>query len=146
MDDLGLEQADHRFGEGVVVRISHTADRRLDAGRGEPLAVFDRDVLDAAIGVMDQAAVERPAGMKRLLQRVEDKARRSGAVCGEHRVLCGDVRVLADVEKLLGGELADMSFTDSPYNVKYSTKDKKRGRSRPILNDALAKSSALRIT
>ena len=35
--------------------------------------------LDTAIGVMDQAAVERPAGMKRLLQRVEDKARRSGA-------------------------------------------------------------------
>jgi hypothetical protein len=28
---------------------------------------------------MDQAAVDRPAGMKRLLQRVEDKARRSGA-------------------------------------------------------------------
>ena len=45
MDDLGLEQADHRFGERVVVGISHTADRRLDAGLGEPLAVFDRDVL-----------------------------------------------------------------------------------------------------
>ena len=29
--------------------------------------------------MMDQAAVDRPAGMKRLLQRVEDKARRSGA-------------------------------------------------------------------
>ena len=29
----------------VVVGISHTADRRLDAGLGEPLAVFDRDVL-----------------------------------------------------------------------------------------------------
>ena len=45
MDDLGLEQAHHCFGERVVVRISHTADRRLDAGLGEPLAVFDRDVL-----------------------------------------------------------------------------------------------------
>jgi hypothetical protein len=29
MDDLGLEQADHRFGERVVVGISDTADRRL---------------------------------------------------------------------------------------------------------------------
>ena len=60
-------------------------------------------------------------------------------ICGEHRVLCGDARVLADVEKLLGGELADMCFTDSPYNVNYanSTKDKKRGKSRPIMNDAL---------
>ena len=56
IDDLGLEQADHCSGERVVVRISHTADRRLDAGLGEPLAVFDRDVLDAAIGMMDPAA------------------------------------------------------------------------------------------
>ena len=60
-------------------------------------------------------------------------------ICGEHRVLCGDARVLGDVKKVLGGELADMCFTDSPYNVNYSnsTKDKKRGKSRPIMNDAL---------
>ena len=60
-------------------------------------------------------------------------------ICGEHRVLCGDARVLADVEKVLGGELADMCFTDSPYKLNYanSTKDKKRGKGRPILNDAL---------
>ena len=60
-------------------------------------------------------------------------------LCGEHRVLCGDATVLADVEKLLGGELADMCFTDPPYNVDYanSAKDKLRGKNRPILNDAL---------
>ena len=58
-------------------------------------------------------------------------------ICGEHCVLCGDARVLADVEKVLGGELADMCFTDSPYNVNYSTKDKKRGKGRPMLNDSL---------
>ena len=58
-------------------------------------------------------------------------------ICGDHRVLCGDATVLADVEKVLGGELADMCFTDSPYNVNYSTKDKKRGKSRSMLNDSL---------
>jgi DNA modification methylase len=58
-------------------------------------------------------------------------------ICGEHRVLCGDATKLADVEKVLAGELADMCFTDSPYNVNYSTKDKKRGKSRPMLNDTL---------
>ena len=59
-------------------------------------------------------------------------------ICGEHRVLCGDARVLADVEKLLGGELADMCFTDPPYNVNYaSSKQKLRGKKRPIMNDAL---------
>jgi DNA modification methylase len=57
--------------------------------------------------------------------------------CGEHRVLCGDATVLADVEKVLGGELADMCFTDPPYGVNYanSAKDKQRGKHRPILND-----------
>ena len=60
-------------------------------------------------------------------------------VCGEHRVLCGDATVLSDVETLLGGDLADMAFTDPPYNVNYanSAKDKLRGKNRPILNDAL---------
>jgi DNA modification methylase len=40
---------------------------------------------------------------------------------------------------VLGGQLADMCFTDSPYNVAYgdSPKDKQRGKHRPILNDNL---------
>jgi DNA modification methylase len=60
-------------------------------------------------------------------------------ICGEHRVLCGDATVLADLEKVLGGELADMTFTDPPYNVNYSNSadQKRRGKNRPILNDAL---------
>jgi len=60
-------------------------------------------------------------------------------ICGEHRVLCGDATVLADVEKVLDGELADMTFTDPPYGVNYanSAKDKLRGKHRPILNDNL---------
>jgi DNA modification methylase len=58
-------------------------------------------------------------------------------VCGEHRVLCGNATVLADVETVLGGELADTCFTDPPYGVNYanSPEDKQRGRHRPILND-----------
>ena len=60
-------------------------------------------------------------------------------ICGEHRVLCGDATVRADIDRLLGEELADMTFTDPPYNVDYanSAKDKLRRKNRPILNDAL---------
>ena len=60
-------------------------------------------------------------------------------ICGEHRVLCGDATVRGDVDRLMDGELADMAFTDPPYNVNYanSAKDKLRGKNRPILNDAL---------
>ena len=57
---------------------------------------------------------------------------------GEHRLLCGDATVLA-VERVLGGALADVCFTDPPYGVNYanSPKDKLRGKDRPILNDNL---------
>ena len=60
-------------------------------------------------------------------------------ICGNHRVLCGDATVISDVEKLLDGELADMAFTDPPYNVNYANSgdDKSRLNHRPILNDAL---------
>ncbi len=60
-------------------------------------------------------------------------------ILGDHRVLCGDATVPADIEKLMNGQLADMVFTDPPYNVDYgnTAKDKIRGKSRTILNDNL---------
>lgn len=38
---------------------------------------------------------------------------------GRHRVMCGDATKIADVEKLMDGNRADMVFTDPPYNVDY---------------------------
>lgn len=45
---------------------------------------------------------------------------------GEHRLHCGDSRNLRDVTLLMDGKLADMVFTDPPYNVNYTgaTKEK----------------------
>lgn len=37
---------------------------------------------------------------------------------GRHRLLCGDARSAIDFEALMGGEKADLVFTDPPYNVK----------------------------
>ncbi len=58
---------------------------------------------------------------------------------GNHRLLCADSTVLANVEKLLDGALADMVFTDPPYNVDYgnAAKDKMRHNKRTIINDNL---------
>lgn len=60
-------------------------------------------------------------------------------VLGNHRLLCGDATVLGDVERLMDGRLADMCFTDSPYNVDYANApaDRRQGKQRPILNDNL---------
>ena len=111
-----------------------------EAGFDLSLTGFGEDELagilvDASGGITDPDEVPEPP---------VDPVSRPGDlwICGEHRVLCGDATVLGDVEKVLGGELADMTFCDPPYNVNYanSAKDKLRGKNRAILNDALGES------
>lgn len=43
---------------------------------------------------------------------------------GEHRLMCGDSIDLEQVKALMGGVLADMIFTDPPYGVSYTEKNK----------------------
>ena len=38
-------------------------------------------------------------------------------LCGNHRVMCGDSTSVDAVQELMGGGLADMVWTDPPYNV-----------------------------
>jgi DNA modification methylase len=87
---------------------------------------------DAGGGLTDDDAV--PETPKEPVSRPGDLW-----ILGNHRLLCGDSTMLSDVEKLMGNELADMAFTDPPYNVDYgnNAKDKMRGKDRRILNDAL---------
>ena len=58
---------------------------------------------------------------------------------GHHHMLCGDATEPESYKRLLGTELADMTFCDPPYGVNYANnaKDKLRGKHRPILNDNL---------
>lgn len=46
---------------------------------------------------------------------------------GDHRLMCGDSTIEADVLKLMNGEQAHMCLTDSPYILEY-TKGKSRGK------------------
>jgi DNA modification methylase len=63
-------------------------------------------------------------------------------VLGDHRLLCGDATQMEAVERVLAGCLADMVWSDLPYNVNYgqTMKDKLRGNKRKILNDNLGQS------
>lgn len=43
-------------------------------------------------------------------------------ICGPHRIMCGDSLSPTDWNKLMQGELADLVWTDPPYNVAYESK------------------------
>lgn len=98
---------------------------------------FDEDELDRLLAGTKE---EPPAGDEAPAPPADPVTRPGDLwICGTHRVLCGDATVLSDVETLLDGALADMAFTDPPYNVNYAnaSPDKPGARNRPILNDAL---------
>lgn len=57
---------------------------------------------------------------------------------GDHRLMCGDSTDPESVERLMDGQLADMAFTDPPWNVNYGAVDKSNAQGykpRTILND-----------
>ena len=59
-DHLGLVQADHRLGHGVVVAVAYRADRRGDAALDQALGVADGQVLAAAVRMVHQIAPPPP--------------------------------------------------------------------------------------
>lgn len=79
--------------------------------------------------VEDEFEVELPAEPKSKLGDIYQ--------LGDNRLMCGDSTVLEDVEKLMGGEQADMLLTDPPYNVNYEgkTKDKLKIKNDQMGND-----------
>lgn len=51
---------------------------------------------------------------------------------GEHRLMCGDSTKKEDVERLMGGEKADMVFTDPPYGVEAVSLSNQIGGNKPF--------------
>lgn len=109
-----------------------------DMGYDLDITGFDPDELDkllagdGADGLTDDDAI--PEVQEKAVSQAGDVW-----VCGNHRLLCGDSTDRAAIDKLMDGVLADMTFTDPPYNVNYgaSMKDKVRGNNRTIKNDNL---------
>src|SRR3954454_8626394 len=76
MDDLGLEQADHRLGESVIVAVPDAADGGLDASLSQPLGVANAHVLRPSVRMAHEStAGEGAALMKSLFQGIEDEIR-----------------------------------------------------------------------
>jgi site-specific DNA-methyltransferase (adenine-specific) len=95
----------------------------------------DFDLGDDTEGLTDEDAVPE------VPQNIHGVQRGQIWQLGDHRMMCGDSTSKDDVERLMGGEKADMVHTDPPYNVDYSN----QGRPKPgktnlgkIKNDRMA--------
>ncbi len=93
----------------------------------EEIEEFLRDPEETRTGLTDDDAM--PDEQERVVTKPGDLW-----VIGDHRLLCGDATALADVEKVLAGGLADMVFTDPPYNINYEGRTEKKLK---IQNDKL---------
>src|ERR1700712_3575742 len=73
VDHLGLEQADHRLGQRIIVGVPDAADGGLDAGLGEALGIANAQVLRSSVRMTHEPAAGKGlALMKSLLQGIED--------------------------------------------------------------------------
>ena len=63
MDELGFERVEEALHRGIVIAVALAAHRGLEAGGPDHLAVVLRSILNAAIGMVDQAGPGRCAEM-----------------------------------------------------------------------------------
>ncbi len=102
---------------------------------------FDDGELDALLSSEADADTGPSGDADETPEPPEDPISRPGDlwILGKHRVLCGDATVATDVERVLDGARANLSFCDPPYNVDYAggVGAEKAGKGRRIKNDAL---------
>jgi DNA modification methylase len=113
-----------------------------DGGFNLELTGFSADEIDDLLagGIEDDA--EREPGDPDDVPEVDEQAppvTQPGdlILLGAHRLLCGDSTKAEDVTRLMDGALAEMVFTDPPYNVGYTGKTKE---ALTIENDAMSDS------
>lgn len=91
-----------------------------DLGFDLTLSGFEIAEIDIAIGTAEQAAPTSTQDLDDDCPVLAAKpVTRLGDVwqLGRHRLLCGNARHSEDLALLMSGEVADMLFTDPPYNV-----------------------------
>ena len=136
-DDLTEEQIKaYRLADNKVAEL---AEWDIDLLGEELDGILDIDMgdfgFDLSVEEEEKEAVEDEFEM----ELPEEPRAKLGDIyqLGNHRLMCGDSTSITDVEKLMGGDLADMLLTDQPYNVDYEgkTKDKLKIENDKMDND-----------
>ena len=137
---LRILQALGRGGEEIDVRmpsrkLTDKEFREYNLRSNKNVGEFDLDVLanfeeDLLIDVgfdseeLDKIFdLDQPEDIDEIPELPEKAKSKIGEIyqLGDHRLLCGDATKKEDVEKLMGGEKANMVFTDPPYGMNLDT-------------------------
>ena len=148
---LGIKEVPVLYAEDLTTE--QVQAYRLADNKTAEFAEWDTSLLGEELsGLADVGFDMQPFGFERDIEPEEDDFDVSGVVdsitepitmpgdvwlLGRHRLVCGDATALSDVEKLTDGKMADMIFTDPPYNVDYegATKEKLRIQNDKMSND-----------
>jgi len=86
---------------------------------------FNIDLLGIKDFTLDVAEKIHGCDEDEVPEKVEPKTKRGDIYqLGNHRLLCADSTVLSDVDRLMGGESAELCFTSPPYGAQRKYNDK----------------------
>ena len=93
-----------------------------------PTLEFDNYEIDWGIPEEENEVEEDDFDVDSAFDEIEEPISKPGDIyqLGEHRLMFGDSTNRDDVDKLMDGKVADLVFTDPPYNVAYEGGSKKR--------------------
>ena len=101
---------------------------------------FDIDLLGIKDFVLEPAELIPQCDEDAVPEHVEPRTKLGDVYqLGRHRLMCGDSTSIDAVENLMGGEKADMVFTDPPYGMRldtdYTTMGGSSKKHAPVLGD-----------
>ncbi len=113
LPSLGLDLKDYAIDLGQPIALNDLSERYSDTRE------------DDVPSVSEAEPISKPGEIYQL---------------GRHRLLCGDATKLEDIKRLMNGKIADMVFTDPPYNIAYEggMGAEKQNKRKMIMNDKMS--------